>query len=272
MTFLQGCKDGFYFNENAKDPVVARVGERSLFKSQLEELVHEGTSATDSAAIVDGYMQNWIRENLMIAEAEKNVAADINLNKLVDDYRSSLLVYNFEKRLIDTKLDTTVLMAEKKAYYEQNKNQYILSHPVFKCLIAKVPAKSSDVKNIKQSLGKSDLTEALFLIKEKAVYHHIDTAAYMTFEDLRSLLPANMVNPDKISSGKIYQEKSKEYEYFVKILKYYDENKIPPFDYIDAKITKTILSERKIQLLKKYRQDLYDNGIANKNFEIYKPE
>ena len=99
MIFLHpGCKDGL-FNDNAKDPVVARVGEQYLFKSQLEELVHDGTSPTDSAAIVDGYVQNWIVENLMIREADKNVAADINLNKLVEEYRASLLVYNYEKKL-----------------------------------------------------------------------------------------------------------------------------------------------------------------------------
>ena len=267
-----GCKDGFYFNKDAKDPVVARVGERNLFKSQLENLVHSGTSPADSAAIVDGYIQNWIREHLMISEAEKNVAADINLNKLVDDYRSSLLVYNYEKMLIETKLDTIVTLDEKKSFYEHNNNQYVLSHPIFKCIVAKIPTKSADIGNIKKALDKSDLTEALYLIKERAVYHHIDTAAYLTIEDLSSLIPTNMVEPNKIVSGKIYQQKSKDYEYFVKILKYYDEKKIPPFDYIEIKIVKTILSERKIQLLKKYRQDLYDNGITNKNFEIFKPE
>jgi hypothetical protein len=272
LSLLIACKDGFNFNKGAKDPIIAKVGERYLFKSQIQDLVHSGTSPTDSLAIVDGYIQNWIRENLMIDEAEKNVAADINLNKLVDDYRSSLLVYNYEKRLIDTKLDTNVSIDERRAYYNLYSSQYLLSHPIFRCVIAKVPAKSPDVSNIKKALAKSDLTEALFLIKEKAVYHHIDTEIYMTTNDLRSILPPDMLASGKLSSGKIIQEKSKDYEYFVKILDYYDENKIPPFEYIEAKIVKTILSERKIQLLKKYRQDLYDNGISNKKFEIFKPE
>lgn len=272
IIMLGACKDGFHFNKDAKDPIIAKVGERNLFKSQIQDLVHSGTSPTDSLAIVDGYIQNWIRENLMIAEAEKNVAADINLNKLVDDYRSSLLVYNYEKRLIETKLDTNVTRDERRAYYNLYSNQYLLSHPIFRCVIAKIPAKSPDVNNIKKALAKTDLTEALFLIKEKAVYHHLDTDVYMTSNDLRSMLPLDIVVSTKLSEGKIIQEKSKDYEYFVKILNYYDENKIPPFEYIEAKIVKTILSERKIQLLKKYRQDLYDNGISNKKFEIYKPE
>jgi len=270
--FLFSCKDGFNFNRDTKDPIIAKVGEKNLFKSQIAELIHQGTSPTDSAAIVDGYIENWIRENLMILEAEKNVAADINLNKLVDDYRSSLLVYNFEKRLVDQMLDTVITMDEKRDYYESFKNQYLLSHPIFKCVIAKVSSKASGLKDIKNALGKADMTESIFLIKEKAVYHHLDTAKWMTIEDLESLLPKGMIEISELSGGKVFQKKEKDYEYFVKIITYYDEKRIPPFDYIEGKIIKTILSERKIELLKKYRQDLYDQGISDQKFEVFKPE
>lgn len=54
------------------------------------------------------------------------------------------------------------LNCRKGRFYEKNKAQYLLSHPVLKCIIAKVPAKSSDIKNIYKALGKSDLTEAMF--------------------------------------------------------------------------------------------------------------
>lgn len=270
--FLCSCKNVFNFNRDAKDPIVAAVGEKNLFKSEIEGLVHAGTSETDSVAIVDGYIQNWIRENLMVLEAEKNVAADINLDKLVEDYRSSLLVYNFEKRLVDQKLDTIITLAEKKQNYEVNKNQYILSHPIFKCVIAKIPVKVQGMAAVKNALGKSDLTEAMFLFKEKAVYHHIDTAAWMTIEDLVSLIPNGMLKSTDLAKNKVFQDKEKEYEYFVKILAYYDENQIPPFDFIEGKITKSILSERKIQLLKSFRQDLYEKGIADHQFEIFKTE
>ncbi|MBP9197377.1 MAG: hypothetical protein KBF35_06890 [Saprospiraceae bacterium] len=272
LLFLFSCKDGFNFNRDTKDPIIAKVGEKNLFKSQIAELIHPGTSPTDSAAIVDGYIENWIRENLMILEAEKNVAADINLNKLVDDYRSSLLVYNFEKRLVDQMLDTIITMDEKRDYYESFKNQYLLSHPIFKCVIAKVSSKASGLKDIKNALGKADMTESIFLIKEKAVYHHLDTAKWMTIEDLESLLPKGMIEISELSGGKVFQKKEKDYEYFVKIITYYDEKRIPPFDYIEGKIIKTILSERKIELLKKYRQDLYDQGISDQKFEVFKPE
>jgi hypothetical protein len=236
-------------------------------------LIYDGTSALDSAAIVDGYIQNWVRENLMILEAENNIAADINLTKLVDDYRSSLLVYNYEKKLVEEKLDTIILEVEKKSFYEGNKASYILSHPVFKCIIAKVPAKlKSEITNIRKALDKSDLTEAMFLIREKAIYHQLDTSLYVAKDDLESLVPGSLIYKLDKKSGNSYSVSDKDYEYFVKIIKYYDESSIPPFDFIESKIIKTILSERKNTLLKKYRQQLYDDALNKKIFEIYKNE
>ncbi len=268
-----GCKNGFHFGSNEKDPLIARVGERNLFKSQLDDLIYDGTSSLDSAAIADGYIQNWVRENLMILEAENNIAADINLTKLVDDYRSSLLVYNYEKKLVEENLDTIILEVEKKSFYEINKASYILSHPVIKCIIAKVPSKlKSEISNIRKALDKSDLTEAMFLIREKATYHQLDTSLYVAKDDLESLVPGSLIIKLDKKAGKSYSVSDKGYEYFVKIIKYYDETSIPPFDFIESKIIKTILSERKNTLLKKYRQQLYDDALNKEIFEIYKNE
>ena len=80
-----------------------------------------------------------------------------------------------------------------------------------------------------------------------------------------------MLKETKISKAKVYQQKDGESEYFVKILNYYGENEIPPFDYIEDKINKIILSDRKINLLKNIRQDLYQKGKKNNEFEIFKP-
>jgi hypothetical protein len=263
------CKNGFDFNKKSKDPVIAKVGDKKLFKSQLEMLVNAGSSATDSAAIVDGFIENWVRENLMIAEAEKNVAADINLNKLVDDYRSSLLVYNFEKRLIDQRLDTAIALSDKKAYYENNKNQYLLSHPIVQCIIAKIPEKDKGLSSVKSALNKSDLTEAFFLVKEKAVYHHIDAEKWLSIEEIKSLVPEGTLSTGDLKQGKLFQKHEGQFEFFVKILGYYDEKEIPPFEYIESKITKSIFSERKNKILRDFRNELYEKGLNDGRFEMY---
>ncbi|MBK9150676.1 MAG: hypothetical protein IPM26_06585 [Saprospiraceae bacterium] len=94
---LMSCKDAFTFSEAEKDEIVVKIEDKVLFKSQLKNLIHEDMDPQDSITVVNGFIENWIRDNLMIIEAEKNVPAGLDLNKLLADYRASLLVYNFEK-------------------------------------------------------------------------------------------------------------------------------------------------------------------------------
>lgn len=272
LFLLTGCKEIRSLGKGEKDQVIARVGDRSLYLSQIKELVHEGTSAIDSAAVVDAFIQNWIREGLMISEAEKNVATDININKLVDDYRSSLLVYNYEKLLVETKLDTIVTESDKKKFYEINKGQFVLSHPIFKCIIARFPSKYKDLDVVKNLLNNNHLSEAMKAIEKNALASYIDTVGYLSMDDLISLLPENMIKVSEMKSGKIFEKKDRNGDYLVKLVSFYNENEIPPLDFIETKITKTILSERKIQLLKNFREELYEKALNTREFEIFKPE
>ena len=270
LAFGIGCKDVPVFKKSIKDPVVARVEDRTLLLSQIKELVHEGITKVDSAALVDGFIQNWIRENLMIKEAEKKIAADINLNKLVEEYRSSLLVYNYEKFLVETLLDTIVTQEDKNIFYENNKGQYLLSHPIFKCIIVKIPSNSPSSLVIKSKLEKNDWNQLIGLIKSKSTTFYTDTTVYWTLDDIHPIIPEKMMSSSKLSDGKVLYKKEKDYDYIVKVLRFYNEKEIPPIDFIESKIIKAILSERKIRLLNKFRQDLYDKGVKENKFEIYK--
>lgn len=250
------------------DKVIAKVGSKYLYQSQINELISEGTSPTDSVTIVNGFLQNWIREGLVILEAEKQVAADLNLDKLVDDYRSSLLVYNFENKLIENQLDTVVTISEKQEFYEMHKNNYRLSHPIFKCLAGKFSKKNKNLKNIEKAFSNLDLYSIETLASREAITFFADTSRYMIKEDLLTWMPSEVNNKIK-KSQKPLKFSDSNYEYFVKMVEFYDENDIPPFSYIESKIEKTILSERKNKLLKDFRQQLYLKGISENKFEIY---
>jgi hypothetical protein len=262
---ISGCKGT---KHDKDDRVVARVGNRQLKHSELKSLLIEGASSKDSFVIVDGYMQNWIRESLMILEAEKYVAVDINIDKLVDEYRSSLLVDNYEKRIVEKQLDTVVENQELVNYYDTHKSQFVLSQPVMKSIISKIALNVKGIDNVEKALGKSDLGEAMILVKEKSSFCYLDTSAWLTIEDVKSKIPTKMADDNDFDTKKTYKHKDKESQYFVKIVKIYHEGDVPPLSYIKDKIAKVILNERKTNLLKQLRKKLYDEGVQNKKIEI----
>ncbi|MBK9253860.1 MAG: hypothetical protein IPM42_00080 [Saprospiraceae bacterium] len=269
ITGFTSCKDAFRFDQTPQDEVIVKVGDKMLFKSQLEDLVHQGVSASDSVNIIAGFTENWIRENLMIMEAEKKVASDIDINKLMADYRASLLVYNYEKKLIDEKLDTMVTENQKFEFYENNKSQFLLSHRIYQCVVAVFPDNDSGLKNFSRLLKGSDISEAIYTIKEKAKTYQIDLNKWYTREEILSFLPPDAKAKTQFSKNDVLNFSYKGAEYYVKILNQVDENQVPPLEYIEGRILKVILNNRKTELLKNIRKNLYEKAVSENKIKIY---
>src|SRR5690606_25637319 len=95
------------------DAVLAAVDENKLRQSDLDFITKDITSAGDSANLSERYLQSWIKKQLMIKEAGKNMAYDeAELNRKLLDYRYALMVYEFEKSYVDDNLDKSVSEAE----------------------------------------------------------------------------------------------------------------------------------------------------------------
>lgn len=266
---ISGCKDAFTFSSAEKDEILVKIEDKVLFKSQLSNLIHNNATPEDSVSIVNGFVENWIRDNLMIIEAEKNVPAGMDLNKLLADYRASLLVYNLEKRLIEEQLDTIVTENQRLDYYENNKDQFVLSHNIYKAVVAVFPKNYSGLKDIQNLLAKDEISEALALISSKAVSYKSDVSKWYTFEDLSSGLPEQLLRKQKMDKGSLIRFQNNGFEYFIRILDKYNENQIPPLEYIEDKVVKVILNNRKTSLIKNMRQNLYDKAIANNKIKLY---
>ncbi len=67
---IGSCKNvGF----NNSETVLARVYDSYLYASNLEGLVPAAISVADSIAICRNYVDNWINNQLILSQAEKNL-------------------------------------------------------------------------------------------------------------------------------------------------------------------------------------------------------
>lgn len=256
-------------SNNENDAPMVKVGNKILFESDLNELVHEGVSVEDSMAIVTAYIDNWVKDNLMIIEAEKNIPADLNLDKLVADYRSSLLLHNYENTLIKEKLDTLVTDYQIKEFYEEYGQQYILSHQIIKCWILKVPHKHPDLKKIKDGLKNANFEKIEKFAKYQNVKKVSDGQIWLSMSEMSILTSANLFKFSDLKKDIDLWKKSGDYEYYVKVVESYDEKEIPPLNYIEDKIKKVILNTRKTELLKNIRENLYNKQVFTNQVKIY---
>ena len=112
---------------------LAKVNDTYLYEDDLTDIVPDGTSVKDSIELLKKYVNNWVREMLIVQKAEDNLPSEQkNVEKQLQDYRNSLITYAYEKELVKQKLDTTLTNEEVELYYTNNKADFELKDNIIK--------------------------------------------------------------------------------------------------------------------------------------------
>ena len=100
-----GC-DVFKKTDNRQ--AVAKVKEHKLYLEELEAALPEGLSSEDSANFAGGFISSWATQMLLLDKAELNLSEEEkDVKAQLDEYRSSLIIYKYQSKLLRQLLDTT---------------------------------------------------------------------------------------------------------------------------------------------------------------------
>ena len=141
---------------NASKELVASVGNSFLFASDISNIISAQTSREDSALIVEQFVRNWIKKELLVQEANNNIKINQSeIERKVADYRFTLLSYEYQKLMVQQSLDTSVAFQEIRDYYEENQVNFALKQNIFRGRYLKIsndaPKKNDARRWIKSS-------------------------------------------------------------------------------------------------------------------------
>ena len=256
--------------EKKEDKLLARVYDRNLYFSELDGVVPEGTAPADSALLVSAHVQRWLREQLMMYEAERNIPKDLDIDQLVRSYRASLVRFNFEENLIAEKLDSTVTEAELRTYYDNNKDQFQLESTILKFLLVKISlqAPQNEINKLWNSRNPSDLSKINTYAKQWASLTLLDTEKWYTLEEVALLLPKGTLTSENAGSRKDGTLSDGDFRYYYRIIEAVQGKTVAPFDYVKDQAQKIILHKRKQELLERWKEDLYQKEMRRENIKI----
>jgi len=268
---VAGCRPGV---SGDKGVVVARVYDDYLYESDLRRIVPENISKLDSIAFVKNYTDQWIRTRLMIRQAEKNLTdRQLNFDRQLEDYKNSLIIYQYETELVRQKLDTLVTEEEIEKYYNEHLADFELKENIVKVQYV-ILDKTEDLEDkFKElfSLPDSISTDSLeFYSKMYSIPYFLDTATWIRFDDLLSIIPIETYNQELFLKGRRFITLSDDhFVYLLKFVNFRIKNDISPLDFKRNDIRDIIINKRKVELIKKLRTDIYKKAILKKDIEVY---
>ena len=271
LALLGGCD---YFQKSSKEVVVAECYGKYLYESDLIGLVPEGTPTMDSIQRVSTFIDSWVRRQVLIHQAENNLSKEVlNLDKQMEEYRNSLIIYTYESQLINQKLDTVVSEDEIAEYYEQNKEDFQLRNTMVRVAYVILEEDSKQIADFKKMLSDPD-TLMLQNIDIQANYYavksFVDVDQWMRLDELTNIIPIEIFNAESfLKKNKFVCFDMNEYTYMVRFVDYLLEESTTPIEMVRDNIKSVILAQRRQSLIDKMQTALYEKAKREKAFEVY---
>jgi len=260
--------------DDNKGVVLARVNDSYLYEADLKNLVPEETSHRDSIFMVRNYVNNWIKSNLMVSKARYNLSdKQLDFDQRLEDYENSLIIYEYESELIKQKLDTTISNEEVSNFYDNHLSDFELKENIVRVFYAVVEKEMDDKKEIERAFSLADSIIIDSLISLSEVYDFnisVDTSKWISFDKLKRKIPIETYNQELFLKHKRFINISdEEFTYMLKFVDFKITDDISPFELVESNIRDIILAKRKIDLINRVRDEIFDQASVNNDFEIY---
>jgi len=256
------------------DIMVAKVGDKRLYFSEMSNIFPKRCSKDDSLALAKLYIDNWIKTKLLLKKAELNLSAEqLNVTEEIETYRTSLLIYKYEDLLLREKLDTVVLDSEIQRYYEANKANFSSEEYIVKAVYIKLPVNAPTLWNVRRwylsdrEKDGQDLTE---YCRSYAVKYDLFDDEWVHWANIEKELPQKDAATRRMTQYDYIEQQDENFIYFVRIKEKRAPGDMVPLVFVKDKVKNIIINKRKLKYISELERDIYDDALAKNQFEIFK--
>ena len=257
-----------------KSEVVVSVYGKKLYKADLENIVYEGISYNDSVLRSKVYIDKWVRNQLLIRQAENNLTPEqLDFSKRLEEYRNSLVINKYETELINQNLDTEVAEDQIYDYYNRSSAEFRLNRDIVQIASVSLPNDSkkkwifTKLFRDYDSLMIDSLTS---LAEQHALSYDFNIQEWRNFEDVIDTFDLKVKdNKSFLNEKKFFVVNNDDVYTLVKICDYKLVGDVSPCEMETDRIKYIILNNRKKELLENLYNDLYSKAVQEKAFDIF---
>jgi tRNA isopentenyl-2-thiomethyl-A-37 hydroxylase MiaE len=263
-----------FINNRGDDKIVAQVAGNKLTLSQLEMSIPENINDIDSISFAQNYIEKWVKDHLLLEKAEINLdkKTQQSIEIMIDNYRTSLLLFKYQQMIIRQKLDTVVTKEQIIDYYKKHADNFRLDSCVVKAVYVQLPKSLYDrykVRNWIRSKKEDDIISLEDYCYQNARNFYMGEN-WQYFNNVMSDIPKKITDCSRFLKYNKYVEATDSlYAYYIYFLDYKLPNDTTPVMFVKDKIKDIILNHRKVKLINDLENNIYNDAVDQKKFIIH---
>ena len=267
--FFGSCSN---FSNNNSNNLVARAGENFLYEDDLPSYV----SKDDSLIKISSFIETWAKEkvlyDLSIINLSQSKRAEID--ELVDNYRIDLYINSYKDLIVNSKIDSIVTNEQIDSFYSTNVNNFKLNENLVKYRYVKVPNDNININRIRRYIVRMSEQDRYFLdsLNFQFADLKLDDSIWFTERDVISSI--NFINQNNKSryfiKDRLFTLNESNYINFFIVDDMLKSGNIPPKSYLYDRIKSTIINQRKLDILKDINQEILNDALKSRKYEVYK--
>ena len=247
-----------------KTPIV-EIGTDVLYEEDIKQVLPLGLSDADSTLFAQQFIKNWAQDVLFYQNAIRNIPDTKDIDRLVENYRRSLIEHEYQRRLIEQKFSSEIPDDDIEQFYNDNQRLFVLDESLLKGLFLKISNKSHDLSDIRKLYTRKD-DESFEEIEKYSIRNAARCEFFYdnwrTVAEIEVLLPV-MEKPleSLLKENGSFEFKDEEYIYLLNVSEYAPKGGIEPLDHARSRIRGLLMNSNEVSYMRKIKEDLYDAAI-----------
>ena len=274
LTLCYLCNGCQLYEEKRKSGTIAEYNGKTITQEQINNLT-AGLNPQDSARVAQQYIQQWA-----ISLVEYDIAKDQtnkNIEQLVDDYRRSLYLHEYETRLIAQRMSRAMEDTLIQTFYQTHQQHLILSETILQGLLLVVPNQAPKLDELKKKIQHPEIEENIEWIEKFAYQYAVGYELFIddwkTTSEIFVLMPLEQDNLDKQLKNKRQIEIQDSINtYLLQVTDLHMKGDEKPITYARKEIEEILLRQRQVEFLQEERNKLYNKAIETGKLKLYENE
>ena len=259
--------------DTARKPLLEVEG-KFLYADEVQQIIPPNVNDTDSTEIAQSYIRKWVTDVLMYENAKRNITNKTEIDELVESYRKSLIIHQYQQKMIEQRLPKEPAEEDMKAFYAQYGQQLLLKESILKGLLLVVPKTAPKLANVRgwvQSANTKSLESIEKYSIQNAISYDYFGDKWLPFAEILKKIPLKIEDSGRfLSANKFVETQDSTQHYFLRILSYHVSGQVEPYEMAKPRISNILLNKQKGDFIFKFENDIYDDAVKNETVTFFK--